>query len=476
MDSQDKNESRIRRQELLARRLGEALDQLKPHGAVDCPDTEVIAAYAEQALGPDESAQWEGHFASCSRCRNILRVLGASADAPLAEKEVAHLGQLISAVRAPVEITAGKAHGARSKLFDWRKRWLAPALGVAAVLAVWFAMRPPWRAPDRGATETLVAQAPRNEIPASPAPTAVDRFSNVAPPQNLKKEATPSPDRSATQTAPLNSPTQSPVNGRLDSGAAVGGVSPSEGEALRSLQQQKKLSAPAGGREGQPPAGPAPPPPLPSRAAVAMQAPAAPQAEAKASSGNAVAESAPAPAKGNANANAAVDSLAQDKQSSAPRPMAGALVVPEASSRLSAGARKPQSAADLKTNEPSTVQATAPFGSTVWRMGKNGKIERSADAGATWVPQVSPSLEDWLAAAAVSDTVCWVAGRNGSIARATDGESWERIAPPAQAAANGARIPDWTGITARDAQSATITASDGRKFSTTDGGKTWQRQ
>ncbi len=92
MDSQDKNESRIRRQESLARRLGEALDQLKPHGATDCPDTEVIAAYAEQALGPDESAQWESHFASCSRCRNILRVLGASADAPLAEKEVARLG------------------------------------------------------------------------------------------------------------------------------------------------------------------------------------------------------------------------------------------------------------------------------------------------------------------------------------------------------------------------------------------------
>jgi photosystem II stability/assembly factor-like uncharacterized protein len=36
--------------------------------------------------------------------------------------------------------------------------------------------------------------------------------------------------------------------------------------------------------------------------------------------------------------------------------------------------------------------------------------------------------------------------------------------------------PDWTGITARDAQSATITARDGRKFATADGGKTWQSQ
>ena len=475
MDSQDKNESRIQRQKSLARRLGEALDQLKPQGAADCPDAEVIAAYAEQALGPDESARWEGHFASCPRCRNILRVLGASADAPLAEKEVAQLGQLISTVRAPVEISAGAGRGARPKPIDWHKRWLAPALGVAAVLAVWFAMRSPWRTADRGASETLIAQAPRDEMPASPAPAAMHRFSNTEPAQNLKKEATPSPDRSASQNAPLNSPIQPPVSGGADSGAAVGGVSSSEGEALRALQQQKKLSAPMERREAQLSANPSTPPPAP-KAQIAMQAPVAPQTKAKASSDDAVAESAVAPAKRDASSKAAVDAPSRDKQFPVPQPAAGASVVPEVSSRMDTLARNRQGAADLKTNEPATVQATAPFGSTVWRMGKNGRIERSADAGETWVLQVSPSQEEWLAGAAVSDTVCWVAGRNGTIARTADGESWERIAPPAQVAANGARLPDWTGITARDAQSAAITASDGRKFSTADGGKTWQRQ
>ena len=114
MDSQDRDESKIRqRQELLARRVGKALDHMKPHGEEECPDAEVIAAYAEQALGPAESAEWEGHFAACARCRNILRVLAASADTPLAEKEVAQLGELVSAVRAPVEIT-GRSRRARS--------------------------------------------------------------------------------------------------------------------------------------------------------------------------------------------------------------------------------------------------------------------------------------------------------------------------------------------------------------------------
>jgi photosystem II stability/assembly factor-like uncharacterized protein len=85
--------------------------------------------------------------------------------------------------------------------------------------------------------------------------------------------------------------------------------------------------------------------------------------------------------------------------------------------------------------------------------------------------QASPSPEDWLAGAAVSDTVCWLVGRRGAIARTLDGEHWENIAPPLQPAG-----PDWVGIAGADTQTATITASDGRKFVTTDGGKTWQQQ
>ena len=65
----------------------------------------------------------------------------------------------------------------------------------------------------------------------------------------------------------------------------------------------------------------------------------------------------------------------------------------------------------------------SPSGSILWRAGKGGIIERSTDAGKTWVSQMSPSKEDWLAGAAVSDTVCWMAGRNGAIARTMDGRA-----------------------------------------------------
>ena len=186
MDSKGRDESAIRlREETLARRMGEALDRIDPQGAGACPDAERIAAYAEQSLGSDEAAQWEGHFASCARCRKILRVLAASAETPLAGKEVAQLGELVS-VRAPVEISKKPARQAHPKRVDWRSRWLAPALGVAAALAVWFAMRPPWRATDRSASQTLIAQAPKEESPMIPAAPEADRLSGVAPQQDLR--------------------------------------------------------------------------------------------------------------------------------------------------------------------------------------------------------------------------------------------------------------------------------------------------
>ena len=71
-----------------------------------------------------------------------------------------------------------------------------------------------------------------------------------------------------------------------------------------------------------------------------------------------------------------------------------------------------------------------PSGSTLWRAGKGGIIERSTDAGKTWVPQTSPTQEDWLAGAAVSDTVCWVGGAQWRDCANRGRRAWERIAPP----------------------------------------------
>jgi len=105
-----------------------------------------------------------------------------------------------------------------------------------------------------------------------------------------------------------------------------------------------------------------------------------------------------------------------------------------------------------------------------------GRIERSTDAGRTWILQKSPLQEEWLAGAAASDTMCWVVGRNGAIARTTDGSHWKKIASPRLALDSSGKYPDWISISAAGAQTATITASDQRHYETQDGGKTWKAQ
>jgi hypothetical protein len=426
MGAKDKDDSKLRRrEEMLARRVGEALDQFDPRAAVECPDAEVIAAYAEQTLESAESARWEGHFAACARCRKILRLLAASDDTPLAEKEVARLGELVSAARSPAGSNAKSPASGRPGLRGWGARWpaaagwLAPALGVAAVLAVWIAMRGPWRTTQRGTPETLVAQAPREEAPPNPVPT--DQLSKAAPERT----------KQADETAPVNRP---PAN------------------------------APANKREIDLPAIPSS---LPPAKAKAMETYSASQPDTRAEVDA---------AKEGLQAEAPGDALSQDKKSPAPQRAPGVMAVPELSARVATNARGSENVKAVKTTGTTPIQATSPFGTTIWRAGSGGRIEYSADSGQSWALQVSPSQEDWLAGVAVSDTVCWLAGRNGAIARTADGEHWERVAPPAQSAGTNGIIPDWSTITARDARSATVTAKDGRRFTTSDGGAAWQAQ
>jgi hypothetical protein len=488
MDSKDRDESKIRqREETLARRVGEALDQVNPQGAGECPEAEVIAAYAEQALGLAESARWEGHFAACPRCRKVLRVLAASVDTRLAGKEVTQLGEQVTAIRAPVEISGRFAGRARPRFADWRTRWLAPALGVAAVLAVWLVMRPPWRTTDRGASETLIAQAPKEEVPLPPAPIVEDRLSKVAPPQDQKTQPSSPPDRFSANAPSFDSPSKDLANGRTNTGNALDKSSPMADEETNSLKrEEKKLSAPPVGREIHPPAVPPPPPPLP-KAQAAMQAPAAPPSGAKAALGTPASVPLPqARAQSDAGGSPAPEIPHSTSQSvtvteSAPlvettNGTLGGTVQQQPSAEVPLNGRNYQALATLRPAREYAVLLKAPSGSILWRAGKGGIIERSTNSGKAWVTQESPSQVDWLAGAVVSNTVCWLVGRSGAIARTVDGVHWERISLSAQTAGTDTKLPDWIGITTLDAQSATITASDGRKFATADGGKTWKLQ
>jgi hypothetical protein len=100
-----------------------------------------------------------------------------------------------------------------------------------------------------------------------------------------------------------------------------------------------------------------------------------------------------------------------------------------------------------------------------WRLGGDGTIQRSTDAGKTWVPQTSGVTTELLSASAPAANICWIVGRFGVVLLSTDGATWRRVAFP--------ELVDLRSVTATDARTASVTTADGRIFRTTDGGITW---
>ena len=478
-DTRDRDESRDRRrEEALARRVGDALDELAHRDPVECPDAELIAAYYEKSLEAEERGRSESHFATCARCRKVLQVLAASADAPLDEKEVARLGKLVAAARSPLESAAPPAKPADAVRLNWRRRWLAPALGVAAVLAVWFAMRPPWRTAEQNPAVALVAQVPKSELPPSGEARAMRQSAEAAPGKNTAKDAGVRNDPAERGTESRNLVPDPQAQKNPDARGVAKQIAPASGAAEGNLRDEKKQKADSSGA----PAGAfaeairAPAPPTGAAATSPVAAPPPPRepaSRAQAKVEDAIRALADTEPPRSANQGATVTAASPQVETTT-RALSGSL--DESSGNdVPVNGRNYESLLALDAAGEFRVPMNAPSGKILWRAGKGGDIQRSTDAGRTWTSQASPLHEDWLAGAAVSDSICWIVGRNGAIARTTDGRHWKKIGPPPGARDSSGRLPDWSSITAVDAKSATITA-DERHFTTHDAGKTWTAQ
>jgi photosynthesis system II assembly factor YCF48-like protein len=102
-----------------------------------------------------------------------------------------------------------------------------------------------------------------------------------------------------------------------------------------------------------------------------------------------------------------------------------------------------------------------------WRIVANGAVQHSTDSGSTWEMQATGVTVMLAAGASPSPSICWLVGPDGIVLLSTDGRSWRRIAFPEAA--------DLASVRAMDDKSATVGTTDGRAFSTTDGGQTWTR-
>ncbi|MGB6429876.1 MAG: hypothetical protein WBF06_04775 [Candidatus Acidiferrales bacterium] len=405
----------------------------------DCPDAETLAAFYERALNPAETSHWRAHFAGCSRCQQALAVMAASDPNPLAEKEIALLGELVAAASAP------PAAAPRARILNWPRfldpRTLVPLAAAAIfIAALWLAIHPANVTPPENlatapaSSETIVAED-KSAAPPSLAPAA-------------RPAATPAP-QVPTHVAPSQSGASLPASPPPPAPTT-------NAQAVTASQAVPKETSPSAEVTA----------PAPAAQAQSSDEASAREAYSQESATTGAAQNSSAAAAGTAAANAAPEQ---------PRSVTESVVVRSKAARVDALASSGNLARPQDQFVPAFSAAAKSNSQVVWRFGAGGRISRSTDSGRTWTPQSSPIQTDLLAGSAPSETVCWLVGRNGTILRSSDGATWQQLPSPKQAEQN-AQPPDWTFVDAHDARSAVVGTKDGRRFSTTDAGQSWQPQ
>jgi hypothetical protein len=139
-----------------------------------------------------------------------------------------------------------------------------------------------------------------------------------------------------------------------------------------------------------------------------------------------------------------------------------------AGSSVGATAEK-QNSARLQKKELDRASARA---ETRWMLTPAGALQRSEDGGKSWEMAGIPGQGSFQALAAAGPEV-WLGGADGVLYHSSDaGLHWARMIPQANGLAAAGGI---TRIEFRDVQNGRITTATGEIWTTSDAGKTWQK-
>jgi hypothetical protein len=448
-------------------------------GHLHCPESDVLAAYHERSLLPQEMNSWKEHIVGCARCQTILAELEATDSIPFQVAQTAE-GQeeaLVADAAKPLE-AASKVRNAAVATFPekagasrlsraLRWQWLAPAGALAAGLLVWVA----WHENQ----QTHLVPASENKV------------------AKLESARAPEPAPPAAHQAPSSAPSDQFAQFSKDQ-SAVGGIASAEKSAAREeLKQLEKLDSRATA--------------APARRSKVIDKESGARQEAQRDSAlaaNPVQNQSALDAKAGAVGAMSETVQVQEQPSNAqlpnqqdqlnaqktggPSPLTSAESAKKAKSESATYARRvavPPLAAPAPTaptpaaalNQATSLQTalasspyliSAPGRKAFWLAGPAGMIEFSSNGGASWVRQTSNVSVDLAAGSAPSDKVCWIVGRAGTILLTTDaGSHWTAPHSPLD--------EDLGGVRATDALHATIWNSLNTKtFETADGGLTWK--
>jgi hypothetical protein len=465
---------------------------------IHCPQPDLLAAYHERSLAPQELSQWKEHIAGCAPCQEVLAQLEITEGISLESNREEQVPVMLAAsdLAAP-RMAAGASAPApraanvrdiparRSPFFSpWRVA--APVGAIAAGFLIWFAVREtrlhqrPAEIAENRPAPVLAAPSPAQASPQFSEADLEKRNSGVEKSDRgvtLKNQATIETHSGGARGQEENKKAGAAGEpaGAFD-GRIVSALPPArtreqapalDFKALRQKSEQTQSKERRAADETQLQAAAAPPPPPPPLAVpgtLAKMVPASP------------AEKAAAPATANetvdiASSTSAVsaeavqgDKVATRKDALSKQKASHAEIAAHAAP-LSGNRHRDEDA--FSTGHVGNGIIRAPGGKVAWIAGAGGQILNSLDGAKTWKTQASGITLPLSAGSAPSEGVCWVVGAGGTILRTTDGgEHWQRISPPAK--------PDFTGVTASDAENAVIwSQSPALTYTTTDGGKSW---
>jgi hypothetical protein len=469
-------------------------------GSGDCPEPEILAAYFDHALDAEETARYDLHFSRCSHCREQLAAMaraGGVGDADAAGQETAGAWAWLTGPRWSMPAAAMLvALLAITGIALRMKKPVEPATQVAMVRPE--ALPPastepltnsapsPANAPATGAASSVPRAMDSIAVPPS-APGASRADAEGAPIARSGSGASREPGRPSravtransaaragasgakAATAQVNQPHASKPAPQTSSGmewgamragsagnasGVVGGVASGSGGGVaggtvNSADETATVTGPA------PPVGAAEPTRVvPSKVLPANKA--ATDSDSYKSDAQVSVEAEPAP-----QPNARKSKKAATAPVAAPTQSAKAMNL-AASQTTEAAALANLQQAQMSSNLMN-LQIQTPDPKVLWMIA--GTIEKSEDGGATWKPESPETRARIIAGSAPNVKICWLVGENGTILRTTNGAHWKAINPPAET--------DFVRVEATDALTATVTALDGRRFSTSDGGKSW---
>jgi len=464
--------------------------------AGECPGADILAAYYERSLDADEFAGYEQHIAQCSLCREHLAAFVRAESALEVPDEKVLVAAAPSRAMTPSR-APDSAAGKPKHSWVFGLRWLAPVAAVV-IFEVFVYVRMNPREVKFTSSKNQVAAVKQEPVPLPTPLQDLDAVApatrSVAPPESHAKLPAASKGNAPRLERKLSAPPPAPVSApathpppaarpapppRTSAGANVTHGSP--GRSSRFTGGAMARSATAAGAAAtrtaprpQTPAAQATPPAAKKTADAGQRA--AYGTGGGVGSGVAVPPPAPAPVESKKE-EAAADSTAPSAEATAAKEVANEKANDQANekttdktdNRAVAGRLTGQNLGSV--TETVTVTASASTietsqAATLYRVTPEGGVERSIDGGATWRLEHLKTHAPIVALSASAGKICWLVGRGGIILLTKNGRSWKKISPPEEI--------DLIGVTAPDERSATVTAIDGRKFTTSDAGKTWQ--